>query len=157
MLISQSMKVMNFFFWLCAMLLAQMVLERLQIQLFSGVKVFKKHYRRAEIRNYPPWGCFWVRAISLRLLPEIVVALETKFLASIHIPATAGLRRKTPLFHFMTEGARIFFGILIRLYHGDHNPPHLHATYGEFEAIIEIKTGKLLEGRLPPKALKLVQ
>ncbi len=51
----------------------------------------------------------------------------------------------------------IFFGIVIRLYHGDHNPPHFHATYGEFEAIIEIKSGKILEGKLPTKAIKLVE
>lgn len=50
----------------------------------------------------------------------------------------------------------IFFGIVIRLYHGDHNPPHFHATYGEFEAIIEIKSGKIIDGYLPPKAKKLV-
>lgn len=50
----------------------------------------------------------------------------------------------------------VFFGIVIKLYHGDHNPPHFHATYGEYEAIVEIKTGKLLGGSLPPRALKLV-
>ncbi|MBK7963549.1 MAG: DUF4160 domain-containing protein [Bdellovibrionales bacterium] len=51
----------------------------------------------------------------------------------------------------------IFFGIVIRLYHGDHNPPHFHAGYGDFEAIIEIKSGKVIEGKLPPKATKLVE
>lgn len=51
----------------------------------------------------------------------------------------------------------IFFGIVIRLYHGDHNPPHFLATYGEFEVIIEIKSGKILEGKLPTKAIKLVE
>ena len=51
----------------------------------------------------------------------------------------------------------IFFGIVIRPYHGDYNPPHFHATYGEFEAIIEIKSGKIIQGKLPPKAFKLVE
>ena len=51
----------------------------------------------------------------------------------------------------------IFFGIVIRIYHGDHNPPHFHAAYGEFEAIIDIATGKTLAGRLPPQAKKLVE
>lgn len=51
----------------------------------------------------------------------------------------------------------IFFGIVIRLYHGDHNPPHFHATYGDFEIIIEIKTGRILGGSLPPKGRKLVE
>lgn len=51
----------------------------------------------------------------------------------------------------------VFFGIVIRLYHGDHNPPHFHASYGEFEAIIEISTGKVIQGKLPPKGKKLVE
>ena len=51
----------------------------------------------------------------------------------------------------------IFFGIVIRLYNDDHNPPHFHAMYGEFEAIIEIRSGKILGGRLPTKAKKLVE
>ena len=51
----------------------------------------------------------------------------------------------------------VFFGIVIRLYHANHNPPHFHASYGEHEAIIEIKSGKLLGGKLPPKGQKLVE
>ena len=51
----------------------------------------------------------------------------------------------------------IFFGIVVRMYHDDHNPPHFHATYGEFEAVFEIKTGKLIGGSLTPKARKLVE
>jgi len=27
-----------------------------------------------------------------------------------------------------------FFGILIRMYYDDHNPPHFHVFYGEYEA-----------------------
>jgi len=51
----------------------------------------------------------------------------------------------------------VFFGIVVRLYQGDHNPPHFHAAYGEFEAVIEIKTGRIVGGKLPPKAKKLVE
>jgi len=51
----------------------------------------------------------------------------------------------------------IFFGIVIRLYHKDHNPPHFHAIYGEYEIIVEIKSGKVLAGRFPNKALSLVE
>ncbi len=51
----------------------------------------------------------------------------------------------------------VFFGIVIRVYHADHNPPHFHASYGEFEAIIEIESGKFLDGKLPPKGKKLVE
>ena len=39
----------------------------------------------------------------------------------------------------------------------DHNPPHFHAKYGEFEGIFDIQTGLLLEGNLPKTAMKLVK
>jgi hypothetical protein len=47
-------------------------------------------------------------------------------------------------------------GIADYIYYRDHNPPHFHAIYGESEAIIEISTGRILEGRLPRSAAKLV-
>jgi hypothetical protein len=49
-----------------------------------------------------------------------------------------------------------FYGIAVYIYYRDHNPPHFHAIYGESEAIIEISTGGILEGRLPRRAAKLV-
>ena len=52
-------------------------------------------------------------------------------------------------------------GIKIECYSGDHPPPHIHATYGGDEVLIEIKTSKVYSGRIPPKklktALKIVQ
>ena len=39
---------------------------------------------------------------------------------------------------------------------GEHNPPHIHALYGEDMAAINIKTGEVLDGYLPPKAMSLV-
>ncbi|MCT8342979.1 MULTISPECIES: DUF4160 domain-containing protein [Photorhabdus] len=45
-----------------------------------------------------------------------------------------------------------FFGILIRMYYDDHNPPHFHAYYGEHEAIISIETLEVMEGSLPKRA-----
>lgn len=45
-----------------------------------------------------------------------------------------------------------FYGILIQMYFGDHNPPHFHAKYGEFKASIQIDNYALLSGYLPPKA-----
>ncbi|MDP1564536.1 MAG: DUF4160 domain-containing protein [Pirellulaceae bacterium] len=48
------------------------------------------------------------------------------------------------------------YGIAVYIYYRDHNPPHFHAIYGESEAIIEISTGGILEGRLPRRAAKLV-
>jgi len=50
-----------------------------------------------------------------------------------------------------------FFGIYIRMYHDDHNPPHFHVEYQGHEALIAIDGGELLEGQLPSKALKLVR
>lgn len=48
-----------------------------------------------------------------------------------------------------------FYGILIKMYFGDHMPPHFHAEYAEFFAQISIKDLGILEGYLPPKALAL--
>ena len=52
-----------------------------------------------------------------------------------------------------------FYGILIKMYfqQSEHNPPHIHAIYGEYMGAIDIQTGELLEGDLPARALKLVQ
>ena len=51
-----------------------------------------------------------------------------------------------------------FYGIVIKIYftQSEHNPPHIHAIYGEYMSAVNIKTGKVLEGDLPNKALKLV-
>ena len=52
-----------------------------------------------------------------------------------------------------------FYGITIRMYfqQSEHNPPHIHALYGDYIAAVEIQTGEILEGKLPPKALSMVQ
>lgn len=39
----------------------------------------------------------------------------------------------------------------------EHNPPHIHAIYGDDMAAIDIRTGEVLEGYLPKKALSLVR
>jgi hypothetical protein len=39
----------------------------------------------------------------------------------------------------------------------EHNPPHIHALYGEDMAAIDIKSGTVLEGHLPQKALEMVR
>jgi hypothetical protein len=49
-----------------------------------------------------------------------------------------------------------FFGIIIRMYYNDHNPPHFHAEYGEFEAMIGIDTASILSGALPPRIMGFV-
>ena len=50
-----------------------------------------------------------------------------------------------------------FYGIIIRMYSGDHPPPHFHAIYGEHEAFVEIETGHILYGYIPSTALRMVQ
>ena len=50
----------------------------------------------------------------------------------------------------------MFYGILIRMYYDDHNPPHFHAYYNDEEAIFTFD-GKLLKGPFPKKQLKLVE
>ena len=52
-----------------------------------------------------------------------------------------------------------FYGIIIRMYfqQSEHNPPHIHAVYGEDVAEIDIQTRQILEGGLPPKALEMVR
>lgn len=51
-----------------------------------------------------------------------------------------------------------FYGIVIRMYFlaKEHNPPHIHALYGDDVAAISIETGEVLDGYLPPKALAMV-
>lgn len=50
-----------------------------------------------------------------------------------------------------------FYGIAIYMYFRDHNPPHFHAIYGEYEAEVEISTGDVLKGSLPKRAERLVR
>ncbi len=49
-----------------------------------------------------------------------------------------------------------FYGIVIKMYFDDHNPPHFHAYYSGEEAIFEIHTLAVISGRLPARALGLV-
>ena len=39
----------------------------------------------------------------------------------------------------MPEASR-FYGIVVRIFYDDHNPPHLHAEYSEHEVLININT-----------------
>ncbi len=55
----------------------------------------------------------------------------------------------------MPEVAR-FYGITIKIFFGDHPPPHFHAIYGEFNALVSIETLAILEGDLPSRAEKLI-
>ena len=49
----------------------------------------------------------------------------------------------------------MFFGIVIRMYFDDHNPPHFHALYAGNTALYTLD-GELLEGNMPSKQHKLI-
>ncbi|MGH2645632.1 MAG: DUF4160 domain-containing protein [Chitinophagaceae bacterium] len=49
-----------------------------------------------------------------------------------------------------------FLGIVIKMFYREHNPPHFHAEYGEFEGLIDIEKLELWAGYLPPRVLGLV-
>lgn len=58
-----------------------------------------------------------------------------------------------------------FFGIIITLF-TDHDPPHIHVSHGDrhgkfcrvdWVVRIEITTGKVLDGNIPSRDLKLVR
>ncbi len=55
----------------------------------------------------------------------------------------------------MPEVSR-FFGISIRMYFDDHNPPHFHAIYAGAEAEFGITPLAVLRGRFPRRALGMV-
>jgi len=49
-----------------------------------------------------------------------------------------------------------FYGIIIYMYYNEHQPPHFHAVYGEYQALISIETLSVIAGSLTPRALGLV-
>ena len=49
-----------------------------------------------------------------------------------------------------------FFGIKIYMYWNEHMPPHFHAEYAEFKALIDIREAVVLRGYLPSRQLQLV-
>ena len=52
-----------------------------------------------------------------------------------------------------------FYGIIILMHltEKEHKPPHLHAIYGDKEAIFSIMTGEKIQGKFPSKGEKLVK
>lgn len=49
-----------------------------------------------------------------------------------------------------------FYGILIRMFFNDHAPPHFHAEYGEYKAVVNIERLVVTEGFLPKRAEQMV-
>lgn len=51
-----------------------------------------------------------------------------------------------------------FYGIVIKIFlTRDHNPPHFHAIYGEYNGSFNIQTLEMIEGDLPLKAQSLIK
>ena len=54
----------------------------------------------------------------------------------------------------------MFYGILVLMFFRDnrrHYLPHIHVRYQGDEAAIALEDGNILEGKFPPKQLKMVQ
>ncbi len=49
-----------------------------------------------------------------------------------------------------------FFGIIIKMFFRDHNPPHFHAEYQSYKAIFSIETGQMIQGDIPQKKSALI-
>lgn len=49
----------------------------------------------------------------------------------------------------------IFYGIKISMNYNEHNPPHFHAEYQNYEVTVDIQTGAVT-GRMPRRALNLI-
>lgn len=49
-----------------------------------------------------------------------------------------------------------FYGMIIRMFYNDHNPPHFHVIYQDHEAIVDIHTLEVLSGTIPKRAKLLV-
>ncbi len=51
-----------------------------------------------------------------------------------------------------------FYGIVIKIFfRNEHNPPHIHAVYGEHNGVFNIDTMDMTEGDLPSRAVKMIQ
>lgn len=55
---------------------------------------------------------------------------------------------------FMPEICR-FYGIIIYLYWRDHNPPHIHFSYGNYDCTITI-LDRIVSGTAPSKVISKV-
>lgn len=52
-----------------------------------------------------------------------------------------------------------FYGIIITMHlrNKEHNPPHVHAAYGNEAATFYISNGELYEGSFPSRAKRMVK
>ena len=52
-----------------------------------------------------------------------------------------------------------FYNVIIKMHYieDEHNPPHIHAKYNEYEGIFNNATGIMTRGNLPKNAVNLVK
>ncbi len=52
-----------------------------------------------------------------------------------------------------------FYGIVIKMFFKpkEHEPSHVHALYGEYVGVFNIKTREMIDGDLPKKAQDMVR
>ena len=52
-----------------------------------------------------------------------------------------------------------FYGIIIKMFFKpkEHEPSHIHALYGEYVGIFDLKTMEMMEGDMPIKAQGLIK
>lgn len=52
-----------------------------------------------------------------------------------------------------------FYGITIKMYlrQKEHNPPHIHAIYGDCIGVFSILDGEMFEGDIPSKGQQMVK
>lgn len=52
-----------------------------------------------------------------------------------------------------------FCGITIKMYlkQREHNPPHIHAIYGEYVGMFSLEDGVMIEGDIPSKEQSLIR
>jgi len=50
----------------------------------------------------------------------------------------------------------MFYGIIVSMFYKEHNPPHIHIQYAEYNAVMDFD-GNITDGNLPVKQRKLVE
>ena len=48
-----------------------------------------------------------------------------------------------------------FYGIIVYMFFNDHEPPHFHVKYQNYEATVNIEDG-IVKGEIPRRAIKLI-
>ncbi len=49
-----------------------------------------------------------------------------------------------------------FFGVIIRMYYDEHEPPHFHAIYGDDEAQVGVDPIHVLRGELSSRTVSMI-